>query len=410
MIVLITFYLTSSEQGLWFSMLSLGGFVFVADLGFTNILSQYISHDSKSVYKNTGALSKVIITESSGRVIVSSFLVYMFVVLFVAIILFFWGSVYFFKSNELTLWASYLALNVVYLFISLAHSVILGLNRVTLVNKEKLVGHFSIAVTTAVSLFMNLGLWSLVIGLFAGCTMLVVTHYRLHNYFWFHLFQKSWHQRNISSLKPLGGLQGRFAISWICGYFIFQLYVPYIYKNYSPELAGKIGLAIAVFTSITQLCSSFVVAHLPKIGNLVGEGNESEALLLFIKGFKRRVISQVIITTLIFSLYYFLKFFSLFEFLFLKLPTIDILLSLSLVFLCSGMISNFAGYIRAHREECFVWHAIINALLIILSLLIFKDVYLLFISISIIYLLILFPYGVHIFHTKLKIYQRIEVE
>lgn len=396
---LIAVFLNSEEQGVWFTFVSLGAFVFVADLGFTNIITQYISHGIKD--DNEGEQVNL----ETASVIISSAIAYMVVVATVGVFLFGYGA-WFFGGEYTYPWGIYVLSNVLYLFFSLAQAVSLGFDNVVSVNKEKALVQLVIAFTTCLMLAFGMGIWALVIGFSFGTFVFAFKHAIGHGAFWRNIYELGWPRRSVSCLRQLGSLQLKFAISWICGYFIFQLYTPYVFKHQGAVLAGQIGLCIAIFTSITQFTNAYVVAYYPKIGQLVGANEERKAKKLFLNCVRKKVLVHSLIIIAGAAFLTLIEKIDLGQVVFNKLPPATIIIAFAIIFLLSGIISNFAGYIRAHREEKFVLHAIFNAAGVVTSLLFVSGLENSLISIALFYCFFLFPAGGAIFLSKCKLYDK----
>ncbi len=59
--------------------------------------------------------------------------------------------------------------------------------------------------------------------------------------------------------------QWRIALSWISGYFIFQLFTPLTFARQGAAAAGRLGIALSIFTALLTLGMSWVNARLPAL-------------------------------------------------------------------------------------------------------------------------------------------------
>ena len=76
-------------------------------------------------------------------------------------------------------------------------------------------------------------------------------------------------------------LQWRYALSWISGYFILQTFVPIVFARLGPISAGRIGITLAVFSSLQTLGMSWIVAKAPAFTALIARGEGAELRALF---------------------------------------------------------------------------------------------------------------------------------
>ena len=60
-------------------------------------------------------------------------------------------------------------------------------------------------------------------------------------------------------------LQWRIAVSWVSGYFIFQLFTPLIFARQGPAEAGRLGITLAIFNALSIMGMSWVNAKVPSM-------------------------------------------------------------------------------------------------------------------------------------------------
>ena len=71
-------------------------------------------------------------------------------------------------------------------------------------------------------------------------------------------------------------MQWRIALSWLSGYFIFQLFTPVLFRYRGPREAGRFGLTWNMVSSINTIGSAFIQTKVPVFGGLVASRNFSE--------------------------------------------------------------------------------------------------------------------------------------
>ncbi|MCZ2497702.1 hypothetical protein GN316_13130 [Xylophilus sp. Kf1] len=77
----------------------------------------------------------------------------------------------------------------------------------------------------------------------------------------------------ISWRKEIFPLQWRISLSWICSYLIFNLFTPFVFARAGEEEAGRLGMSLAVFSSITTIGMSWINAKAPHFSMLVSKRN-----------------------------------------------------------------------------------------------------------------------------------------
>lgn len=81
----------------------------------------------------------------------------------------------------------------------------------------------------------------------------------------------------ISWRRDIFPLQWRIAVSWACGYLIFSLFTPIVFSTHGAAEAGRLGMAMTVFSAVTTLGLSWINANTPRFSMHVARG-ESAAL------------------------------------------------------------------------------------------------------------------------------------
>jgi hypothetical protein len=77
--------------------------------------------------------------------------------------------------------------------------------------------------------------------------------------------------------------QWRIAVSWISGYFIFQLFTPMLFAHQGAVVAGRMGLSINIFTSLQMLGMGWTAARAPAFARLIAQQNYAILNSLFRK-------------------------------------------------------------------------------------------------------------------------------
>ena len=63
--------------------------------------------------------------------------------------------------------------------------------------------------------------------------------------------------------------QWRIAVSWMCGYFIFQLFVPVLFAYWGPLAAGQMGMSLSIINVLTSVAIAWVNTKAALFGNLI---------------------------------------------------------------------------------------------------------------------------------------------
>ena len=66
-------------------------------------------------------------------------------------------------------------------------------------------------------------------------------------------------------------LQWRIAVSWISGYFIFQLFNPVVFALHGPVAAGQFGMTLSLATAITTSAIAWINTKVPEMSGLIAQ-------------------------------------------------------------------------------------------------------------------------------------------
>ncbi|MBZ8140432.1 hypothetical protein CLD22_11045 [Rubrivivax gelatinosus] len=67
--------------------------------------------------------------------------------------------------------------------------------------------------------------------------------------------------------------QWRIALSWISGYFMYNLFTPMAFMHAGPVAAGQLGLGLTIFSAVSTVGMSWVNARTPRLASLIGLGD-----------------------------------------------------------------------------------------------------------------------------------------
>jgi hypothetical protein len=88
---------------------------------------------------------------------------------------------------------------------------------------------------------------------------------------------------DLSSIRPGGGeiswrteiwpFQWRFAMSWMTGYFTFQVFNPILFASEGPRVAGQMGMSLMVTTAIWLFAQAWINTRAVDFGAMVASRN-----------------------------------------------------------------------------------------------------------------------------------------
>ena len=212
-------------------------------------------------------------------------------------------------------------------------------------------------------------------------------------------------QERISYFKEIFPFQWKIAISWISGYFIFQLFKPVLYATDGATAAGQMGITLEVLTGIQALTYSWTSTKIPVYSGHV----ETKSYTKLDSLFHRTVRQAIGVNALLLSCFFlFLLGFRVYDiniygvnFADRFLPFVPLVLMMVPEFL-NQFIMAWATYLRCHKQEPFLINSIVTGILCCLSTLILGRIFGLY-GITIGYCAVtmaITPWAYHTFTTK----------
>lgn len=380
LVLVLPFWLTPEEQGLFFVFYSMIGLQVFFELGLNQIVLQRLSacfgelslngsgcldgsesrviefysiiESAKSWYRNISVMFFLFVVAVGISVIISTQEEVMSESIRAFIILLFLVSVNIKLSIELTMMQA--------------------IQRVSHVAKlrtfQSIVGY---GVLLTLIFYLNVGLIAIVSISLTSCLM---------TFFWLKFnairFPSNINPSNINPTNRISWkrdyfpLQWKIALSWIFSYFMSQLMIPVIYRTHGSVDAGKVGMALSISFSLVGLGLSLTSAKIPIIARLIATGENLRAYELFrISIFRALLLNSILLLGFVMALTIFPRYF---EFLLQRIADMEIIVMLSCVALSNTVIFSIGAYLRAHNEEPMLYMSITLALLVVINLVIFQ--------------------------------------
>lgn len=362
-IVFIIDFLSLTEQGYWYTFLSLGALATLAELGFTTIITQFISHEYAHLEERNGKLwgdtKRIDRTVSLVRF---SLKFYVIVTILAFIILSIIGVIFLMSSTKdiylLVAWVFYSFTGAFMLLVSLFGAVLRGFNKVDVAQKIITLTSVASNLATWTALYMGFNLWALGLGGIVNIILSLYLFFSSEKSLWSQIFHSKVKEQH-HWLKETLPLQWRYAISWTSGYFIFQFIVPVAMLYAGADVAGKLGLSLVIARAIQTLANSWGSTKIPQFNILVEQRKrenldnllktiQKQSLLVFIAG----SIALILLLIFIFPMIHWDT---------RVLPTYEI----AIILVAEGanlIVFNWAYYLRSHKEEPYMRLSAISAL------------------------------------------------
>lgn len=369
-LTLITRFLSPEEQGFYYTFYSLVALQIVFELGFSFVILQLAAHErAKLNITPSGQITGSRAAHARlASILQKSVRWYSIAAALMAVILLPSGS-YFFGNHSST--GSTVSWHTPWIMVVLATSLTFqldpifsffeGCGFVSQVARLR-VGQAVLGSSLAwIALFSKHGLYSpslTILGqAIAGICflfnkrklLLALLRYRIDDY-------------SISWRKEILPFQWRIAISWFCGYFIFQLYNPILFAYRGPTAAGQMGMSLNLANAIQSVAVAWISTKNAPFGSMVARKEYKLLDQVFF-----RTLKQAIWVFLIGGLAVWVGDFCLS----VSHPNLGHRLldplPLGLMFIASAIniiITAQAAYIRAHKQEKFLLNSVVGAILV----------------------------------------------
>ena len=182
----------------------------------------------------------------------------------------------------------------------------------------------------------------------------------------------------ISYFKEIFPYRWRIALSWISGYFIFQLFNPVLFATEGPVVAGQMGMTIMVLNAIQGLVLSWQTTKMPIYSGWIEMKQYGELDSLFNKTTKQVLSICMGFLSLLLLVIWYLRV-THFELCgtvlgnrFLDLFPMTIFI---IPYMLNLLVSSWAIYLRCHKQEPYLVTSIIGGVLQCLSVFILGNKY-----------------------------------
>jgi O-antigen/teichoic acid export membrane protein len=363
--VLVAAFFTPEIQGFYFTFLSLLTLQTFVELGFGELLQQFVSHEwarttSPRVDERERSLSRL------AGLFRFSVRWYGGVALLLGAGLGIAGSVYFRAfsrestiSWELAWWIAVAATAFSVLLTPLV-SLLEGANRVEKVQGVRLLQGLASRIAGFLAIASGFGLFAIavtrVVSFLAGVFGLGRDALGLARRLWIRPLDGT----DVSYRRELWPLQWKFALSWLSGYLLYSLFTPVLFAFHGPGLAGRMGMTAAAATAISSAAFAIMATKVPRLA-ILAAGRDYPAMDAL---FRRATVSSVLVSAagaaLFLSLLVFARRLDL-ELASRFLPTLETSLFLAALVLQQVRFA-MGSYLRAHKAEPFVLLSVVEGL------------------------------------------------
>ena len=166
-------------------------------------------------------------------------------------------------------------------------------------------------------------------------------------------------------VKEVWPFQWRIAISWLSGYFIFQLFNPVLFAFKGPVAAGQMGMSLSIATALQSIAISWINTKAAPFGTLIARKEYARLDQLFFQAIKQSVSVFVLGALIVWFGSMCMSWAHIrFGQRILDPTALGILL---LATALNVVVFSEAIYLRAHKEEKLLPHSVMGAVLVGMS-------------------------------------------
>lgn len=410
----ITTFLTGVEQGFYYTFGSILALQVFFELGLTGIMTQYVAHEVSHLTLNEDLHYEGNEKYKSRLASLIHFCVKWYAVLsiFVLVFLVTVGLVYFTRygsSHSSVSWKLPWLLiclgTAIKLFLAPFNSILMGLGNVKEISKIGFWQQVILPATSWTGLICGLKLYVVGIGcVLSAILWLIYIRQKRLDMIVINLWKINVSERVIY-FKEIFPYQWRIALSWVSGYFIFQLFNPVLFAIEGAEVAGQMGMTLQALNAIQAFSFSWLNTKVPLYSQLIALKDYVQLDSLFNKTLRQMTTVCFMLLAAFFFVIWLLnmtqlefggnvianRFLSYWPMLLMMIP----------IFL-QQYVTSWATYLRCHKQEPFLVNSVCAGIACCLSTFIFGKLYGLY-GITIGYCVIsilFFPWGYWIYKTK----------
>lgn len=383
---IIAFFLTSEEQGYYFTFSSLLAVQVFVELGLSYVLQQFAGHEKAHLeWTKTG---KLLGNEKAKERLASLLKLTMkwYVVAALLILVFLLPIGYWFFSYNQSKNINSVVWRLPWLFLVITFSlqfiltpilsILEGCGKIQNVAKVRLaqdsLGNFLLWIGFS----CHFGLYAaplLNLGRFIISASWLSTGWRKNFFSDILTLLKSNIANQVDWRKEIFPFQWKIAVSWLSGYFIFQLFNPVLFAYHGAKVAGQMGLTLTVTNGIVTIAMAWINTKIPKFCEFIVKENYKNLDNLFFTTLWQSLFAVLVFASSFISTVFFVQYKG-YEVGERFLPIIP------LFFLFGNIIMNhvifaMAVYLRAHKQEPLLLNSVVIAVLMSCSTYFFGKFY-----------------------------------
>ena len=378
-IFFIATFLSGDEQGYYYTFGSILAIQVFFELGFTGIMTQYVAHEVAHLrlvesYRYEGEQKYKSRLAYLVRFCIKWYTVVSLLFLVIITIV---GIVYFnrFDKSEGSVtwewpWLLLAFSTAIKLFQSPFTAIYTGLGKVKEMNEVTFYQQLVIPISQWILFACGLKLYVVGIGSLLGVLLWCAYLWRTELWKILAGLIKERVTDTISYMKEIFPFQWKIALSWISGYFIFQLFNPVLFATEGAVVAGQMGMTLQILTAIQAFAMSWETTKIPLFSGLIEMRKYNELDKVFNKTVRQMMGVCLFLLLIMFLGVVVLRQTGLevggsvlgnrfLDYIPMTLMMITILIN--------PLVGSWADYLRCHKQEPFLLQSVVVGVLCCLS-------------------------------------------
>ena len=181
----------------------------------------------------------------------------------------------------------------------------------------------------------------------------------------FHLLRHPVGQHAIDWWQEVWPFQWRIAISFACGFFIFQLFNPILFRYWGPTEAGRMGMSLSLTYAIAAVAISWITTKAAPFGAMIARKQFDRLDDIFFRSLYQTTALALLGAATVWTAVVVMNHYHI-AFAHRILPPLPFALML-LSMVVGQIINSWALYLRAHKQEKFLFNSVLGAICLTLS-------------------------------------------
>lgn len=367
---LVVQYLTLDEQGYYYTFASLLAMQIFFELGMSTVVLQFSSHE---VAHLTWSSAETLVGDVSAKSRIRSLIVLMakwygvVAILFVIVVVPA-GWIFFSANSSKSLvewhfaWVWLVISTSVNVFLMPFLSILEGCGRVASVSRMRLYQNIFGSVAAWVVLLAGGGVFAMPVMSTGFALVVLAWLWKTKKAFFRDLLLTGEVGVRICWKSEIWPFQWKIALSWLSGYFIFQLFTPLLFSFRGSIEAGQMGMSLSIANALIGVAIAWMNAKASSFGSLVAKRDYSSLDKVFALAFSRSLALMLILGAVLCFVNYFIhvRFIEFSSRILDPIPFFLLVIATIFVYVTYAQ----AAYLRSHKEDPFLVISLISALVI----------------------------------------------